>query len=281
MATLPLTGKVAIVTGAASPIGLGRAMAIALIEAGARVAIIDINEDWLEETGDYVRNIVGKDYVLTHACDISNSDSAAAAVDKTISDFGGLHILINNAGIMRTTRDGEYSRSNFWDITTYTWSKVMAVNANGPFYMAKASAGHMLRQKWGRIIGVTTSIDSMYREGMCPYGPSKASHEALVALMAAELANTGVTANVLIPGGTTDTNMLPANLEFKQKDLIQPDVMGPPSVWLASEASKSINGQRFIAYNWDETLPIIQRLEKAGTPAAWPQLGKQSINPWT
>ena len=57
--------------------------------------------------------------------------------------------------------------------------------------------------------------------------------------------------------------------------------MGPPSVWLASEESKSINGHRFIAYNWDDTLPLEQRIEKASAPAAWPQLGNQAINPWT
>ena len=75
--------------------------------------------------------------------------------------------------------------------------------------MARAAVGHMLAQGWGRIIGVTTSVDTMYREGMCPYGPSKAAHEALVALMARELEGTGVTANVLIPGGTTPPTSCP------------------------------------------------------------------------
>ena len=281
MTDITLKGKIAIVTGGASPIGLGKAMAIAMVKAGARVSIIDINEEWLETTGDYIRNIAGKENVVTQFCDISDFHSARTAVANTIDIFDGLDILVNNAGIMGTNVDNKYSRTNFWDVSIDRWNNVMAVNANGVFNMVKASVGYMLQQRWGRIIGVTTSIDSMYKQGMCPYGPSKASHEALVALMASELENTGVTANVLIPGGTSDTNMIPLDIEIQRKDLIQPDIMGPPSVWLASEESKSINGHRFIAYNWDDTLPLEQRIEKASAPAAWPQLGNQAINPWT
>ena len=281
MTDITLKGKITIVTGGASQIGLGKAMAIAMVKAGARVSIIDINEEWLETTGDYIRNIAGKENVVTQFCDISDFHSARTAVANTIDIFDGLDIMVNNAGIMGTNVEKKYSRTNFWDVSIDRWNNVMAVNANGVFNMVKASIGYMLQQRWGRIIGVTTSIDSMYKQGMCPYGPSKASHEALVALMASELENTGVTANVLIPGGTSDTNMIPLDIEIQRKDLIQPDIMGPPSVWLASEESKSINGHRFIAYNWDDTLPLEQRIEKASAPAAWPQLGNQAINPWT
>ena len=120
----------------------------------------------------------------------------------------------------------------------------------------------------------------MYRAGLCPYGPSKAVHEALVALMAQELEGTGVTANVLVPGGATDTNIIPQDVVYDRESLFRPEVMQAPAVWLASEDSGGTNGMRFIAYRWDESLPIEQRLEKAGAPAAWPQLGKQTISPW-
>jgi len=275
----PLVGKVAIVTGAGSPIGLGRAMTIALINAGARVAMLDINDIWLTQTANEMRQIGGNDCVLTHVTDVSDPESAEEAVKTTISGLGGLHILINNAGIMSPI-ESETNKPNFWDVETAVWNKVLEVNSSGPFHMAKASAGHMISQDWGRIIGVTTSIDSMYRPGMCPYGPSKACHEALIALMAIELKHTNVTANVLIPGGTTDTNILPQNIQQDRTTLIRPEIMQAPVVWLSSEEAGSINGQRFIAYNWDETLPIKQRIQKAGAPAAWPQLGYQTINPW-
>ena len=276
----PLAGKVAIVTGAGSPIGLGRAMTLALVRAGARVAMLDVDEEWLQQSATAVRAVGGDDCVLALVCDISDPDSAEDAVRRTIDGLGGLHVLVNNAGTMNPPVSGAPSRTRFWDITPETWNKIVAVNSSGPFHMARAAVGHMLAQGWGRIIGVTTSVDTMYREGMCPYGPSKAAHEALVALMARELEGTGVTANVLIPGGTTPTNLVPRDIGYDRAALMKPEVMQAPAVWLASDESAGTNGMRFIAYHWDESLPIEQRLEKAGAPAAWPQLGNQAIDPW-
>jgi NAD(P)-dependent dehydrogenase (short-subunit alcohol dehydrogenase family) len=155
----------------------------------------------------------------------------------------------------------------------------VAVNLSGAFFMARAVVGHLLTQGWGRIIGVTTSMDTMWRKGGTPYGPSKAGHEALVAAMAQELDGTGVTANVLVPGGATYTNMTASNPDYDREKLIEPDVMQAPVIWLASEGSNGLNGRRIIAYFWDERLPLEARLEKASAPAAWPQLGRQAIFP--
>lgn len=275
----PLNGKVAIVTGAGSPIGMGRAMTFALVQAGARVAMLDINEEWLEQSAGEVRAAGGDDCVLDLVCDISDPESVEDAVRKTIAGLGGLHVLINNAG---TTNLADLAGGNlpkFWEITPETWSRIIAVNSSGSFFMARAAVGHMLDQGWGRIIGVTTSVDTMYRPGFCPYGPSKASHEALVALMSRELDGTGVTANVLVPGGQTDTNIIPDGIAVERAILIRPEVMNGPAVWLASEESDGINGMRLIAYYWDESLPLEQRLDQAAAPAAWPQLGMQGIFP--
>ena len=277
MQNKPLEGKVALVTGAGSPIGLGRHMTLALVRAGARVAMLDVNADWLEQTSSDMREVGGDDSVFTMVSDVSKPESAEDAVSRTIAELGGLHILVNNAGISAGNLGP--NRMNFWDISPESWNKVLSVNLNGPFYMARAAVGHMIDQKWGRIIGVTTSMDTMYREGMSPYGPSKAGHEALIALMSRELEGTGVTANVLVPGGASDTNILPPDTPYDRAALIRPDVMQDPVVWLASDASQEINGRRFIAVRWDETLPIQERLEKAGAPAAWPQLGRQSVAP--
>ena len=277
MLETPLQGKVAIVTGAGSPIGLGRAMTEALVRAGARVAMLDVNGDWLEQTSSDIRETGGDDCVLTIICDVSDPGSAEEAVGRTIAELGGIHILINNAGISAVNFSAD--RKNFWDISPEAWNKVISVNFSGAFYMARAAVGHMLSQKWGRIIGVTTSVDTMYRKWVTPYGPSKAGHEALVALMARELEGTGVTANVLVPGGPTNTNIIADDAGFDRAALIQPEVMQAPVVWLASEASNEVSGRRFIGYYWDEGLPLEERLEKAAAPAAWPQLGKQSVYP--
>ena len=214
--------------------------------------------------------------MLPIVADVTDPDAVDRAVSKTISELGGLHILVNNAGTNPRAAGllpgNLESFSNFWDITPEAWMRVVAINFSGPFLMSRAVVGHMMAQRWGRIIGVTNSMDTMIRERGAPYGPSKAGHEALVAMMARELEGTGVTANVLVPGGATNTNLIAPDTQRDRSELIQPEVMKAPAVWLASDESNDFNGMRVIAQHWDEALPISKRLEKAGAPAAWPQL---------
>jgi NAD(P)-dependent dehydrogenase (short-subunit alcohol dehydrogenase family) len=118
----------------------------------------------------------------------------------------------------------------------------------------------------------------MYRATIGPYGPSKAALEALTAVMAEELSGTGVTANVLVPGGRADTRMIPNDGVFEDRSLlVQPEVMAAPVCWLASEASNGITNMRFRAALWDSDIPVEQAIEQSGAPAAWPQLGAQAI----
>jgi len=273
-----LEGKIAIVTGAASPRGLGRAMTEALVKAGARVSMMDINQQWLDETSNYMREIGGDDCVMTQVVDVTSIGEAERSIERTIEELGGLHILVNNAGVAppKMLLGGEAS-NNFWEISAEEWDRFVAVNSNGPFYMTRTVVPHMLAQGWGRIIGVTTSMNTMYRAGAAPYGPSKAAHEALVAMASRELEGSGVTVNVLVPGGMASTDLIPDDTDYVRENMISPDVMMAPVVWLASDESNDINGQRFIGYNWDEELPLAERLEKAAAPAAWPQLGAQAI----
>ena len=278
-----LEGRIAIVTGAASPIGMGRSITTGLVRAGARVAMLDINEDWLSETANDMREIGGDDAVLPIVADVISPESVENAVTRTINEMGGLHILVNNAGI--NARTGGFgaqaagSQNDFWGIPPEAWLRVIDVNLSGPFLMSHAVAGHMIEQGFGRIIGVTTSMDTMWRKGGAPYGPSKAGHEALVAIMAQDLEGSGVTANVLTPGGATATNMVIPPEGATAEALIQPEVMQAPAVWIASDAAAHWNGRRIIAYYWDDSLPLEERLEKCGAPAAWPQLGLQGVHP--
>ena len=281
MAERQLEGKIAIVTGAGSPIGIGHAIALGLVRAGAKVALTDINREWLDQTVNEARDIGGEDGAIGIICDVTDPKACQDAVDAAIAQLGGLHILVNNAGTNpRAAGLGTSSGttpSNFWQNSPEAWHRVVAVNLSGNFYMARAAVIHMLDQGWGRIIGVTTSMDTMWRKGGAPYGPSKAGHEALVAIMAQELEGTGVTANVLVPGGATYTNMTYRGDPSLRAKLIQAEVMQEPVVWLASDDSAEFTGRRIIAYNWDGSLPLLDRLEKCSAPAAWPQLGRQAI----
>jgi len=278
-----LEGRIAIVTGAASPIGMGRSITTGLVRAGARVAMLDVNEDWLDQSANDLREIGGDDAVLPIVADVTSPESAAGAVQRAISEMGGLHILVNNAGI--NARTGGFggraagSQNDFWTIPSDAWLRVIDVNLSGPFLMSQAVAPHMIEQGFGRIIGVTTSMDTMWRKGGAPYGPSKAGHEALVAIMAQDLEGTGVTANVLTPGGATATNMVIPPEGASADALIQPEAMQSPAVWIASDDAGHWNGRRIIAYYWDDSLPLEERLEKCSAPAAWPQLGLQAVHP--
>ncbi len=278
--TRPLEGKVAIVTGAGSRIGFGRSMTLALVQAGARVAMMDIDAQSLDQTANEVEETAGRGSVVQIVGDVSSAADAERAVKTAIDALGGLHILINNAGTNpRNTGYGSDDASGFWKIAPDAWFRVAAVNYLGPVMMARAAVPYLLEQKSGRIIGVTTSLDTMYSKTNPTYGSSKAGHEAFMAAIAQQLEGTGVTVNVLVPGGPANTNLLGPDTTFDRAMLIQPDVMQRPAVWLSSDASSQVHGQRLIAYHWDESLDIEERLRKATAPLAWQQLGRQAIYP--
>ncbi len=285
MTTQPdtLEGRIAIVTGAASPIGMGRSISAGFVRAGARVAMLDVNEEWLDQSANDLREIGGDDAALPVVVDVTSPESVEKAVQRVIGEMGGLHILVNNAGI--NARTGGFgaraagSQNDFWTLPPDAWLRVIDVNLSGPFLMSRSVVPHMIGQGFGRIIGVTTSMDTMWRKGGAPYGPSKAGHEALVAIMAQDLEGTGVTANVLTPGGATATNMVIPPEGATADALIQPEAMQSPAVWIASDDASHWNGRRIIAYYWDDALPLEERLEKCSAPAAWPQLGLQAVHP--
>jgi 3-oxoacyl-[acyl-carrier protein] reductase len=268
-----LDGKIAIVTGAGSAIGMGRAMALALAAAGARVSLVDIDAPALDDAATEVEKAGGTGAALPVVADISRAEDAERVVARTQSELGSIHILVNNAGIQlrRPNKSPDAPprfSADFWETDPEQWMRLMAINLHGQFFMARAAVGPMRAQQWGRIIGVTTSHTAMVGKGTVPYGPSKAGHEALVAIMARDLEGTGVTANVLVPGGAVDTNLVP--LEINRSGWIQPRIMQAPIIWLASDAANAVNGRRFIAKNWDESLPEAERVAKASAPAGWP-----------
>jgi NAD(P)-dependent dehydrogenase (short-subunit alcohol dehydrogenase family) len=152
------------------------------------------------------------------------------------------------------------------------------VNATAPIMMARAVVPHMLRAQQGRIVTVTTSLGTMVRAGYLLYGSSKAAAESATAIMAADLAGTGVTANVLVPGGVTNTPLVGDDAGDRGK-MFQPDIMVPPLLWLVSDAAAGVNARRFIAADWDPSLPGAQAAEKAGVPIAWLGIARMPIEP--
>jgi 3-oxoacyl-[acyl-carrier protein] reductase len=157
-------------------------------------------------------------------------------------------------------------------VTPGQWFRAIAVNANAIFLLSRAVVKPMIDRKWGRIINITTSLGTMLHGGSTPYGPSKASAEALSSVMAADLEGTGVTVNVIIPGGAVNTPMIPAEAPFARDALMQPQVMLPPLLWLVSPAADHVTGKRVLGTSWDAELGSDAAAEKAGAPIGWKAL---------
>jgi 3-oxoacyl-[acyl-carrier protein] reductase len=271
-------GKVAVITGAGR--GLGRQMTLGLVGAGAKVAMVEIDADALEAAAADAESAGGQGCVLPIVADVTDETRAAEAVAQTVGHFGSVDVLVNDAAIgPQAFRPSNLDEPlKVWEVDLDLWRRVQLVNATGPYIMARNALPHMLEKGWGRIVNVTTSLDTMWRETMGPYGPAKAALEALTAMMSQELEGTGVTANVLIPGGRANTRMIPDDGEFADRStLVQPEVMVAPIRWLASTASDGVNGRRFIGAHWDSSLPPEEAAEAAGAPVAWQQLGRQAI----
>lgn len=272
-----LEGKVAIVTGAGR--GLGRVMTLGLLAAGARVAAVERDAEALDETGKAADASGASERMFGIVADVTPDDSAPKIVRASLERFGRLDILLNNAGVNMTAfrRPDVKLTNKFWEVTPEEFRRIIEVNVVAPFLMTRAALAPMLRQRWGRIINVTTSLDTMYRGGIQPYGGSKAANEAHLLAFAQELEGTGVTANVLVPGGAADTRMVSPAQQPDRSKLIAPEVMIAPLLWLCSEASDTVTGQRFLAARWDQDLTPAEAAKTAGAPAAWQQLGRQAI----
>ena len=268
--------KTAIVTGAAS--GIGRAMALGLATSGIDVLAVDRAAEALATVAKSAEGLPGR--YIAHPADLSQADSFDSIAQTALGLSGRIDILVNNAGIGQASVKADQRRNpiRFWEIDPAQWSRFLAVNATAPIMMARAVVPHMLKVNQGRVITVTTSLGTMVREGYLLYGSSKAAAESAMAVLAADLKGTGVTANVLVPGGTTNTPLVGDESGNRDK-MLQPAIMVPPLLWLVSDAAASVSGRRFVAADWDTNLPADQAAEKAGAPVAWLSIARMPIQP--
>jgi NAD(P)-dependent dehydrogenase (short-subunit alcohol dehydrogenase family) len=264
-----MTDRVAIVTGGLR--GLGRGMTLGLAATGVRVlAIGHLPED--------VAAMEGTPNVRAMVADLRSPEACDRAVAEALSAFGRLDILVNNAGLTFTYIDPNRFRREqprkFWEVKDEVIQNVMDTNYVAADQMGRRVAPILVRQGWGRIINVTTKLDTMNREGCLPYGSSKAALEMATEIWAKEAVGTGMTVNIVNPGAGANTpgmnqEMRDWSREGRAPRLVEPDEMVPPLLYVVSMAADKVNGYRFDALTWDVSLPPAQAARRNGRPAGF------------
>jgi 3-oxoacyl-[acyl-carrier protein] reductase len=183
-----LKDKTALITGAAQ--GIGRAIAMQMAQEGAHIGIGDINLQGAQETGEAIKALGVRTMALS--LNVSDSKSIAAAFEQLISEFGRVDILVNNAGV---TRDALLLRMKDTD-----WDIVVDINLKGSFLCSKEAIKYMTKQKYGRIVNISSVVAFMGNPGQANYSASKAGLIGLTKTLAREYASRGITVNAVAPG---------------------------------------------------------------------------------
>lgn len=266
-----IDGRVAIITGGGR--GLGRAMALGLAAAGAKIAITGSRQGAeLAETAADCARVGGAACVFALTADVASVADCERVVAATAAKWGRVHILVNNAGRGMTSINDTHvhTPTKFWDMDAAAVRGLIETNVIGVYTMARAATPHLLAAGWGRIVNLSTSMATMQRPGWWPYGVSKWAVEGATVIMARDLADTAVTVNALLPGGATNTRMIPGNLgdidRLGPGAIMAPEIMVPPMLYLASSLSDGKSGERYVAKLWDATLAPEQAAAQARFP---------------
>ena len=232
-----LTGKRALVTGASG--GIGREIAKALASAGARVALSGTRVAALEDT---MKEMAGADHVIL-PCNLSDLDAVDKLVPAAEAALGGLDVLVNNAGV---TRDNLFMR-----MKNEEWDEVIAVNLTAPFRLSRAVLRTMMKQRWGRIINISSLTGVAGNPGQGNYAASKAGLIGMGKVLAQEVASRGITVNAIAPGFVTSA--MTDELNEKQMEAILPKIpvgrlgtgteIAAAAVFLASNEAAYVTGQ--------------------------------------
>jgi len=269
--------RVVVLTGAAG--GIGRAIVQSLLAEGHCVAAVDRNERALQRLTEDFCDSNAADRLCAIVRDLNFETACEEAVEIAIQHFGRVEAVINNAGIgVSSIRpDAELHHPAIEELTNDIWNQFFAINVRAPMLMVRAALPQMKAVGWGRIVNNTTSFHTMLR--VLPYGATKAALEAMSAVWAAELADTRITVNVLIPGGPTDTAFIADESGIPRDQMLKPEIMGPPASWLISDASQHLTGQRIIAAHWDTHLPPAEAAKTAARVIGWPELSADVVWP--
>ncbi len=266
-----MTARTAIVTGGLR--GLGRAMALGLLGAGHNVLAVG---HLAEDVAETARLADGRPLIPLLA-DLRQPGECDRVVAAARARFGGIDILVNNAGLTFTYIDPPRfvaGPRKFYELTDDITRNVMATNYVAAEHMARRVAPEMIARGWGRIVNVTTKLDTMNQKGSGPYGPSKAALEMATEVWAKEVAGTGLTINIVNPGAGANTpgmaqEMREWSAQGTKPRLVEPIEMVPPLLFVVSPAADAVNGFRFDANAWNAALPPERAARDIARPAGF------------
>jgi 3-oxoacyl-[acyl-carrier protein] reductase len=235
---ISLEGRVAVVTGGAR--GIGKATALTLAEAGADVAVTNLNCERLNQVVKEIEQRGRRG--LRYCVDVSNAEAVQEMMDNVVETWGKIDILVNNAGI---TRDNLVMR-----MKTEDWDAVLRTNLDGAFHCIRAALPNMVRQRYGRIINIASVVAQVGNAGQANYIASKAGVIGLTKAVASEVARRNITVNAIAPGfiNTPMTEKLPPEIREKLMGMIPMGRMGADCevaygvAFLASEEARYITG---------------------------------------
>jgi NAD(P)-dependent dehydrogenase (short-subunit alcohol dehydrogenase family) len=266
--------KIALVTGGLR--GLGRAMALGLAREGHPVlAVGHIAED-VPEIERASAQLPGALQPLV--ADLREAGECDRIVGAARDRFGQVDILVNCAGLTFTYIDPPRFRrpsiQRFWEVGDEIVENVVAVNLIAADRLSRRLAPAMVERGWGRIVNVTTKLDTMNRAGTHPYGATKAALEMATEVWAKEVEGTGLTINIVNPGAGANTPGMAEEMRAMSRDgraarLVEPEEMVPPLLYVVSRAADRVNGYRFDANAWDSALPAGEAARRAGRPAGF------------
>ena len=267
-----LKDRVVLITGGGR--GFGWYIAEALLKGGAKVALTAIRKpEELEEVRSKGEAIAGPGHCITVKADVRDWDDCQRTVDETLTAYGQIDVLINNAGRgireYKVTTGADTTR--FWDVPIESWRSVIDTNLTGSFQMTKATVPHMMKRKFGKVFSISTSLTTMIRNSLSPYGASKSGLETAHIVWARELADHKVDVNILLPGGASDTDfisqeMVAGKVGTRSDRILPGDVIVPPAVWMCTDETNGLTGRRVIAKFWDHDADAATAFDKCLQP---------------